>query len=178
MVYKYHYKTPEGFTDMLMNSDGTYLTGLWFEGSRDAAKHVLDCETKELPVFEETCRWLDLYFAGKVPDFTPVYRVSGLTEFRKEVVEAMLEIPYGETTSYGEIAKAMAAKRGMEKMSARAVGGAVGWNPICIIIPCHRVVGSNGAITGYGGGIPNKMSLLKLEKNDMSRFSVPSGNAR
>lgn len=173
MIYKYYYKTPEGFSDILMNSDGEYLTGLWFNNSRDEAKHTLSCEEKMLPIFKETIKWLDVYFSGKNPDFTPKYKIANLTEFRKEVIDIMLEIPFGEVKTYGEIAEIIAKRHGIEKMSSRAVGGAVGWNPICIIIPCHRVVGSNNSLTGYGGGIANKVSLLKLENNDMNRYYIP-----
>ena len=142
-MYKYHYKTPDGFSNMLMNSDGEVLTGLWFEGSKDESKHILDCEEKRLPIFEDTIKWLDIYFTGENPGFLPKYRVDKLTDFRKEVVEMMLEIPYGQTKTYGEIADSIAKKRGIAKMSSRAVGGAVGSTPICIISPCHRVIGSN-----------------------------------
>lgn len=163
--YKWNYKTPNGFSDMLMNSDGEYLTGLWFDGSRDAAKHTIECEERLLPVFEDTVKWLDLYFPGNNPDFTPSYKIKNITDFRKEVMEYMLTIPYGKTATYGEIAMDIAKKRGISKMSARAVGGAVGWNPLCIIVPCHRVVGTNHSLTGYGGGLNNKISLLRLERN-------------
>ena len=149
---------------MLMSSDGEYLTGLWFVGSRDECKHDGDYEEKDLPVFEETSRWLDMYYQGVVPDFMPKYRIEGATEFRKLVIDMMLAIPYGETVTYGDIANAVAEERGVSRMSAQAVGGAVGWNPICIIIPCHRVMGANGALTGYGGGIENKVALLELEQ--------------
>lgn len=172
-VYKYLYKTPEGFSDMMMNSDGEYLTGLWFEGSRDSSKHVTDCEIKELDIFKQTCAWLDTYFEGKNPDFIPQYKIHNLTLFRKDVIDIMNEIRYGQTVTYNDISKKIAEKRGIKRMSAQAVGGAVGWNPICIIIPCHRVVGTNGSLTGYGGGIKNKVGLLKIEGNDMSRFTVP-----
>ena len=148
-----------------MRSDGQVLTGLWFEGSRDERKHGMVCEERELPVFKETVRWLDLYFSGRQPDFTPAYRVDGLTEFRRDVMECMLEIPWGETVTYGEIAVRLAKQRCIARMSAQAVGGAVGWNPICLIIPCHRVMGAGGNITGYGGGLENKKALLELEKN-------------
>lgn len=164
MKYVKRYKTPEGFSDMIMSSDGECLTGLWFVGSSDERKHDGDCEEKDLPVFEETIRWLDMYYQGVIPDFTPKYRIEGATEFRKLVIERMLAIPYGETVTYGDIAKAIAEKRGVSRMSAQAVGGAVGWNPICIIIPCHRVMGAKGALTGYGGGIDNKVALLELEQ--------------
>lgn len=173
MTYKYYYKTPAGFSDILMNSDGEYLTGLWFEGSRDTSKHTLDCEEKLLPIFEDTVKWLDIYFSGKSPDFIPKYKIVNLTDFRREVINIMLGIPFGETKTYGEIAQLIARKQGIANMSSRAIGGAVGWNPICIIIPCHRVVGSNRSLTGYGGGINNKVALLKHENNDMSKFIIP-----
>ena len=163
MIYTYTYKTPPQFSDMIMNSDGEYLTGLWFAGSKDSSKHEQNGEAKNLPVFRETCRWLDVYFSGKIPDFTPKYKINGLTPFRKEVSDIMNTIPYGQTLTYNDIAKIIAERRGMEKMSAQAVGGAVGWNPICIIIPCHRVIGANGNLVGYGGGLNNKIELLKIE---------------
>ena len=165
MNYKWKYETPSGFSDIWMRSDGQVLTGLWFEGSRDQRKHGMVCEERELPIFEETVRWLDVFFSGRQPDFTPEYRIDGLTEFRWDVMECMLEIPWGETVTYGEIAAHLAKQRGLARMSAQAVGGAVGWNPICLIIPCHRVVGADGSLTGYGGGLVNKKALLELEKS-------------
>lgn len=173
MIYKWKYKTPEGFTNIYMNSDGENLTGLWFEGSRDSSKHTIDCEEKELPIFKETSKWLDIYFSGKNPNFTPKYKINNLTPFRKEVIDIMNTIPFGKVLTYNDIAEIIAKHRKINKMSAQAVGGAVGWNPICIIIPCHRVVGTNGSLTGYGGGINNKVSLLKLEGNDMDKYFVP-----
>ena len=119
---------------------------------------------KDLLIFKETSKWLDIYFNGNVPDFTPKYKIENLTPFRKDVIDIMNEIPFGKTLTYNDIAKTIAKKRGIERMSSQAVGGAVGWNPICIIIPCHRVVGTNGSLTGYGGGIKNKVALLTLEK--------------
>lgn len=171
-MYRTSYDSPLG--KMYMSGDGKYLTGLWFEGSRDSRKHGQDFEDGELPVFDETKKWLDIYFSGKDPGFTPEYKLENLTDFRRMVVEEMNSIPYGHTVTYNHIARKIAEKKGLKKMSAQAVGGAVGWNPICIIIPCHRVVGSNGSLTGYGGGIQNKVGLLTLEKNDMSRFTVPA----
>lgn len=165
MNYKWKYETPSGFSDIWMRSDGQVLTGLWFEGSRDERKHGMTCEERELPIFEETVRWLDVFFSGRQLDFTPAYRIDGLTEFRRDVMECMLEIPWGETVTYGEIAAHLAKQRGLARMSAQAVGGAVGWNPICLIIPCHRVVGADGSLTGYGGGLENKKALLELEKS-------------
>ena len=171
---QFRYSTPEGFDDLLMCSDGEVLTGLGFE---DAHKHpsfpVETCRGASLPsVIIETCRWLDLYFTGHQPDFTPDYRIDGLTPFRKEVSDIMRGIPYGKTMTYGEIANKIAQKQGIPKMSAQAVGGAVGWNPICIIVPCHRVMGANGNLTGYGGGIHNKIALLRLEGHEVNRFFI------
>ena len=174
MIYKWTYQTPDGFDDLLMNCDGTYLTGLWFIGSKDSSKHSTSCEENLIPIFEETIKWLDIYFSGKNPDFTPKYKINNLTPFRSEVIAIMKEIPFGTIITYNDIAKKIAQKRGLRKMSSQAVGGAVGWNPICIIIPCHRVVGSNGSLTGYGGGINNKVKLLINEHNDMTKFYIPT----
>ena len=174
MIYKKRYITPDGFSNMIMNSDGKYLTGLWFEESRDSSKHVIDCQEKDLEIFKETSKWLDIYFSGKNPNFIPNYKIENLTPFRQEVIDIMNEIKYGETITYNDISKIIAEKRGIKRMSSQAVGGAVGWNPICIIIPCHRVVGTSGSLTGYGGGIKNKVELLKLEGNDMSKYTIPT----
>lgn len=173
MTYKYIYETPEKFSNMIMNSDGEYLTGLWFEGSRDSSKHTIDCEEKDLEIFRETKKWLDIYFSGKNPNFIPKYKIENLTPFRQEVIDIMNSIEYGKVVTYNDISKIIAKKRGLKRMSSQAVGGAVGWNPICIIIPCHRVVGANGSLTGYGGGIKNKVELLNLEGNDMSKYFIP-----
>ena len=159
------YLTPKGFDDLLMCSDGKVLTGLWFAGSRDDDKQSLGivetrCATSlQPPIIQDTFRWLDNYFSGRQPDFTPAYRMEGLTPFRKAVLDIVCEISFGQTMTYGEIAKRLNVH------SAQAVGGAVGWNPICLIVPCHRVMGANGKLTGYGGGIHNKIALLKLEGN-------------
>lgn len=161
-MYKWYYQTPDGFSDILMTSDGEYLTGLWFE------KHIEEGQEIELPVFKETEKWLDCYFRGEIPDFVPKYKINNATLFRKEVIEIMKSIPYGQTITYGDIAKQIAKKNGIKRMSAQAVGGAVGWNPISIIIPCHRVMGANGKIIGYGGGISNKIALLELEKHGIT----------
>lgn len=171
-MYQLRYQTPFGFDDMLMTSDGEYLTGLWFVESKDLLKHVVSFEEKDLPVFQETKKWLDIYFSRKIPDFIPRYRLEYLTKFRQEVTDIMNTISYGCTVSYGEIAKIIADRRGLKRMSSQAVGKAVGANPICIIIPCHRVVGKDGNLTGYGGGIKNKFALLALEQEDMSNFFV------
>lgn len=127
---------------------------------------------QETPVLAEAKRWLDVYFSGKVPDFTPPLHPVG-SAFRRSVWEILLQIPYGQTITYGEIARQLAEKQGLARMSAQAVGGAVGHNEISIIIPCHRVVGTNGSLTGYAGGISKKEKLLEMEHTDMSRFFVP-----
>ena len=168
MTFRCIYTTPDGFDDLVMESDGKVLTGLQFEGGRDVAKRTSVGDdgivaASDIRVFDNVRRWLDIYFSGRQPDFTPPYRIIGATPFREEVVREMLDIPFGVTVTYGEIASTIAKRRGMARMSAQAVGGAVGWNPICIIIPCHRVIGAHGDITGYGGGINNKIGLLRLE---------------
>ena len=153
------YRTPEGFDDLVMGGDDEALTGLWFAGSRGCVG-----EMRETPAFRETRRWLDEYFAGHGPAWTPNYRIEGASAFRREVIGELVKIPYGATVSYGEIARAIAKRRGGgSKVSAQAVGGAVGWNPICIIVPCHRVIGADGGMVGYGGGIGNKIALLAHE---------------
>lgn len=172
MLYKWKYKTPKDFSDMIMNSDGEYLTSLCFEDSLDAEKKVFDCREKDLPIFKETCKWLDIYFSGKEPGFVPKFKIDDITSFRQEVQDIMLEVPFGKTITYDDISKKIAKKRGIKKMSAQAVGGAVGWNPICIIVPSHRVVGKNGNLTGYGGGMKNKIALLTLEGNNMDDYFV------
>lgn len=147
-----------------MASDGEALIGVWF----DQQKHdraTLGHDFKEddsMPIFVETRHWFDIYFSGREPDFTPPLRLSG-SPFRQMVGEIMLGIPYGTTTTYGEIAREVARRMGRPSMSAQAVGGAVGHNPIGIIVPCHRVMGSDGSITGYAGGIDRKQFLLQLE---------------
>lgn len=166
MVWNCLYKTPDAFSDLILESDGENLTGLWFVGSKNAALHRAGREERDLAIFRETSRWLDVYFGGRQPDFTPPCKIAGLTPFRQAVIDAMNAIPFGETVTYGDIARAIAKARNMAKMSAQAVGGAVGWNPICIIIPCHRVIGANGNLTGYGGGMQNKIALLRHEGNN------------
>ena len=165
MMYKWKYETPAGYSNILMSSDSICLTGLWFEGSSDSKKHIGDYREFKLPIFDETIKWLDIYFSGQIPSFTPKYKINNLTPFRKMVIDIMCNVDYGKIITYNDIALEIARKRGISKMSAQAVGGAVGWNPICIIIPCHRVIGSDGSLVGYGGGINNKRLLLEHEKN-------------
>lgn len=161
MEYTHHYDSPLG--GITLASDGEALTGLWFDGQKYFADSLdLEHEEKVLPIFKEAAKWLDIYFSGRVPDFTPALSMK-TTPFRKAVWEILLTIPYGETMTYGEIADRIARQKGIPKMSAQAIGGAVGHNAISLIIPCHRVVGANGSLTGYAGGIDKKVKLLQLE---------------
>lgn len=171
MQYTNHYSSPIGA--ITLASDGTHLTGLWFDGQKYFAA-TLSGEQKEenLPVFEQTKQWLSEYFQGKIPAFTPPIGLNATT-FRLKVWNILLQIPYGHTMSYGQIAAEIAADNGLASMSAQAVGNAVGHNPISIIVPCHRVVGQNGSLTGYAGGIDKKIHLLKLEKVDTEQFFIP-----
>ena len=167
MEYTQHYNSPLG--GITLASDGTSLIGLWFDGQEYFADALeKEHEEKDLPVFVETRRWLDIYFSGRQPDFTPPLRMK-TTPFRKMVWEIMLTIPFGETMTYGAIAVRIAKQKGLRQMSARAVGSAVGHNSISLIIPCHRVVGSEGKLTGYAGGLDKKVKLLELEKLNQSQ---------
>lgn len=173
MIYTNHYTSPLG--EILLAADGEGLTGLWFaEGSRYTGLGLSpSAEESDSPYFEEARRWLDIYFEGKDPGFTPKLHLVG-SAFRNRVGEIMLEIPFGHTMTYQEIARRIAAERGIPRMSSQAVGGAVGKNPISLIIPCHRVVGTNGSLTGYGGGIRRKEALLKMEGGFRDNFFVPT----
>lgn len=180
MDCKITYASPLG--DMLLTADNEGLTGAWFVGQKYFATR--SCDAKEISL-EEICevpensrpnssfilgkakRWLDQYFAGIEPkEQVPLHLVG--TDFQQEVWAILLTIPYGQTCTYGDIAKLIAEKRGIARMSAQAVGGAVGHNPISIIVPCHRVLGSDGSLTGYAGGIERKIALLSLEGIDVA----------
>lgn len=170
MIYTSKYTSPLG--GILLAADEVGLRGLWFDGQKYFARDLPDERTeRETPALSEAKRWLAIYFAGQEPDFLPPLHPV-CTPFRQAVWEILLRIPYGKTVTYGEISKQLAEKMGLERMSAQAVGGAVGHNKISIIIPCHRVVGSNGSLTGYAGGIDRKIKLLGLEHADMSRFFI------
>lgn len=172
MQYITHYQSPLG--GITISSDGTALTGLWFDGQKYFASTLgADYKTKDLPVFTEAKRWLDIYFSAREPDFTPPLALNG-SPFRMAVWQILQSIPYGQTITYGAIAQQLAAQTGKTKMSAQAVGGAVGHNPISIIVPCHRVVGAGGSLTGYAGGIDKKVQLLELEGIDTTEFTVPT----
>ena len=161
MVYTTEYASPLGAITLACDEEA--IIGLWFNGQRYFGN---------IPLFADAKRWLDIFFSGREPDFLPLLRYDS-TPFRKTVCEIMLTIPYGRTMTYGEIAAEVARRQGLEKMSAQAVGGAVGHNPISLMIPCHRVVGTNGSLTGYGGGIARKVKLLELERPDMHGLFVP-----
>ena len=171
MQYTQFYDSPLGRIVLACDNEG--LTGLWFEGGpQDAALSAGQYEEAPHPHHAAASRWLDDYFARKDPGFLPPLHLIG-TPFQCEVWEELLRIPYGQTRSYGEIAAAVAARRGMPYMSAQAVGGAAGSNKIVIVVPCHRVVGADGNLTGYTGGLERKIVLLALEGADLSRMYLP-----
>ena len=186
MIYIEHYQSPLG--GITIAGSGSEITGLWFDGQKYFGSTLSsEYEEKSLPVFTETKKWLDIYFSGKEPDFTPPLKWE-TTPFRKAVWEILLTIPYGQTMTYGEIGERISMEtlsalqketalreeaplpektsKSSGKMWAQAVGGAVGHNPISLIIPCHRVVGADGKLTGYAGGLEKKRQLLILEKTD------------
>ena len=173
----YLYVTPDGFSNLVLSVAGGVLTDVSFvkdEADTGMAKavtcHDVSDVSKSAQVTGETeaaislaVKWLDIYFAGGRPDFLPPYELRNVTPFRQQVMDLLLAIPYGQTVTYGELAKRLAEANGRERMSAQAVGQAVGWNPIGIMIPCHRVLGTGNRLTGYAGGIVNKAALLRLE---------------
>ena len=173
MDYIHHIDSPLG--GITVASDGEALVGLWFDGQKYYAG-TLDRahEEKALPVFDEADRWLDVYFSGKDPDFTPKLCMRA-GRFRKTIWEILLTIPYGQTMTYGQIAEQAAGRLGLARMSPQAVGGAVGHNALSLIIPCHRVVGADGSLTGYAGGLDRKLRLLQLERADMDGLFLPKG---
>lgn len=192
--YTCQYESPLG--GITMASDGEALTGLWFDGQKYFADTLASYhEEKNLPAFAQTKKWLDLYFRGKNPDFTPPLRLKG-SEFRRKVWDILLAIPYGETMTYGEIARKLVEETvgdisavgdgatttrkevgAKQHVCAQAVGGAVGHNPISLIVPCHRVVGADGSMTGYAGGIDKKVKLLELEQSAGSRQKYRSNGS-
>ena len=164
MIYRTYYLSPLG--KMLLAADNLGLAGAWLEGQKyfgEFPEHMnFVFEEKENCILKNALRWLDIYFSGQKPDFLPKLHLIG-TDFQKEVWNILLEIPYGQTVTYGEIARKIADKRGLKTMSAQAVGGAVGHNRVSVIVPCHRVIGSDGSLTGYAGGIERKIRLLDIE---------------
>ena len=174
MTFTQHYDSPLG--SILLTADEMGLTGLWFDGQKHFARDLPAQHTEqETPVLSEAKRWLDIYFAGKEPDFLPPLHPVG-SSFQQSAWKILLTVHYGQTITYGDIARQLAAQQG-GRVSAQAVGGAVGHNKVSIIIPCHRVVGANGSLTGYAGGIDKKIKLLELEHADMSRLFIPKKGA-
>lgn len=173
MYYRTTYLSPVG--TMTLACDGDHLVGLWLGGQKYYGGTISEemIEKSGMPVFGAAQKWLDSYFAGERPAISelPLAPIGG--DFRRDVWDILCEIPYGGVITYGDIAKKLAVKMGKDRMSSQAVGGAVGHNPISIIIPCHRVVGSTGSLTGYAGGIQTKVKLLELEGADMSKLFVP-----
>ncbi len=169
MLYKTYYKSPVG--NLMLVSDGDNLVGLYMENQKyylNGLKQELTSKDN-LQVFENTKKWLDRYFEKEKPSIKEIPIAPKGGEFRQKVWKILCEIPYGQTITYGEIAKRIAKQMNKEKMSAQAVGNAVGHNPISIIIPCHRVIGKNGSLTGYAGGIERKKMLLELEKENVDQ---------
>lgn len=173
MVYTAHYDSPLGRILLAGREDA--LVGLWFEGQ----KYFLDsvcaetAEKEDTPILRQAAQWLDRYFVGERPAIGELNLAPAGSEFRKEIWNMLCEIPYGEVTTYGRLAKEFASRYAGANMSAQAAGGAVGHNPISIIIPCHRVVGANGSLTGYAGGVDKKLALLTHEGADLSGLFVP-----
>ena len=174
MIYSMRYSSPVG--PLMMACKGESLVGLWLEGQKYFGDTVEEemMENYNLPAFTAAKDWLDKYFAGQKPAISDLSLAPNGGAFRAAVWDILCEIPYGEVTTYGEIAKKMAAKMNKASMSSQAVGGAVGHNPISIIIPCHRVVGANGSLTGYAGGLDKKIKLLEHEGVDMSKLFRPT----
>lgn len=169
MLYTMYYPSPLG--RMLLAADEEGLVGAWFEGQKYYGSVLEDDILQEKnDILRRAEQWLDLYFSGTEPDFMPAIHLTG-SDFRKQVWKLLLEIPYGQTRTYGDIAEQIAAENGRKSMSAQAVGGAVGHNPVSIIIPCHRVVGAKGSLTGYAGGLDRKAKLLEWEQTEHDRSS-------
>ena len=168
MMYTLHYDSPLG--GILLAADDMGLTGLWFDGERYFAEGLDPNHTaQKTPILQQAERWLEVYFSGREPGFTPPLHPMG-SPFRQAVWELLLQIPYGQTTTYGALAKQLAEINGGKRVSAQAVGGAVGHNPVSIIVPCHRVVDSDGSLTGYAGGIEKKIRLLTLENAEAANL--------
>lgn len=172
-----YYQTicPSPVGTLTLACDGESLVGLWIEGQKyygDAMPEAM-APKDDLPVFTAAKKWLEQYFSGEKPSVSELPLAPIGSAFRQSVWGILREIPYGEVLTYGDIAKKMAARLGRERMSSQAVGGAVGHNPISIIIPCHRVVGAHGSLTGFAAGIPTKLKLLQAEGVDTSKFFIP-----
>ena len=172
MQYFDTYNSPIG--KIIITADETSLTGVWFSDGKFYDRRIeTEYEKRKLPIFDTTKNWLDIYFLGHKPDFMPPINMLG-SDFRISVWKLLLKIPYGSTTTYSKLAEILAKEKGIKHMSAQAIGSAVGHNPISIIIPCHRVVGTDGSLTGYANGIENKFKLLNLEGVNMENLFIPS----
>lgn len=170
----YYKKIISPLGEITLRSDGIALTGLWFAGDKHYGdKDIAEATAKALPVFSQTEKWLEEYFAGRQPQTQVPLRLLG-SPFQKLVWQLLQKIPYGQLVTYTDIAREIAQQKSLKCMSAQAVGGAVGHNPLCLIVPCHRVVGKTGSLTGYAGGIQRKVALLQLEQVDMSKLTVPT----
>lgn len=170
MEYIYKYKSPIG--EIVLLSDTKYLNGLWIKGQKNFDIAINNYEENEnLEIFKQTAKWLDIFFEGKDPKKELPLKFKG-TPFQEEVWKVLTKIPYGKYITYGDIARKIAKSRGLNKMSAQAVGGAVGSNPISIIIPCHRVIGKDGNLVGYAGGLDLKIKLLKIENINTNNFYI------
>ena len=174
LIFTAAYSSPVG--QIRLAAQGDALTGLWFEGQKYFPHELVAnaAPSEEHPVLLQTKDWLERYFSGLNPSPTELNLAPPGSEFRRQVWNLLLQIPYGQVTTYGALAKALAQTRGLTSMSAQAIGGAVGHNPISIIIPCHRVVGADGSLTGYAGGLDKKIALLTLEGIDMDTLYRPS----
>lgn len=166
-ISMYFYDSPVGV--LKLSAQNGFLVQLSFSDDTNGQNEIA---AKDKKVLSSACRWLDIYFSGGRPDFLPPMHLEG-TPFRRAVWKLLQQIPYGRTASYSDIARQIAARQGRAKMSAQAVGGAVGANPIAIIVPCHRVIGRSGSLTGYAGGLDKKIALLEIEGHDMKKFSLP-----
>lgn len=173
MYFRTNYKSPLG--NIILASDENSIIGLWIGKQKYIDKTMPEniTESEDIPILKEGIAWLDDYFAGRKPDLSRLSLSPKGNDFRQLVWKILIEIPYGELTTYGDIAKEVARRMGKDRMSAQAVGGAVGKNPISIIIPCHRVVGKSGSLTGYGGGIDVKIHLLDHEEVNKTGLFVP-----
>ncbi len=168
MQYTSKYQSPLG--EIIIAADEESLTGLWFAGQKYFTVYFdKEIEEKEIPILKDAKKWLDIYFSGKEPSFKLPFHFNG-TDFQKQVWEILYSIPYGKTITYGEIADILAKRNGLKRMSAQAVGGAVGKNKISIIVPCHRVIGAHGNLTAYTGRIDKKIALMKIENDYKDNF--------
>ncbi len=173
MLFHYIYHSPLGVIQLLADKDALLNLSLKGQAFPEPSESVCSISVKESSILKATVEWLDAYFAGKKPSISTLSLAPQGSAFRQSVWELLLQIPYGEVRTYGDIAQEIGAKRGIAKMASQAIGGAVGHNPIPIIIPCHRVIGANGNLTGYGGGIDLKIKLLAHEGVDVTKLSMP-----